>query len=134
MPITIRMVPAMREGVTCSPKMRTLRMAVTRGYVAAIGTISEVAPALKAAKYVIIPIRPASIPLILKITMVLKSTASVSLSFPVKTKNKKSTTITAMLLMVTAVNGWTLVNPIFSMIGVVPQRMAVNSKSRRIFI
>ena len=84
MPITIRMVPMMRKGVICSPKMRTLRMAVTRGYVAAIGTISEVAPALKAAKYVIIPIRPASIPLILKITMVLKSTVSVSLILPVK--------------------------------------------------
>ncbi len=134
MPKTIRIVPAIRSGVICSPKMRTLRMAVTRGYVAAMGTISDVAPAFKAAKYVIIPMSPASMPLMLKITTVFKSTVKVSLIFPVKSKNKKSATITAILLMVIPVKGWTLANPIFSMIGVLPQRIAVRSNNRRILI
>ena len=109
-------------------------MAVTRGYVAAMGTISDVAPARRAAKYVIIPMRPASMPLMLKMTIVLKSTVSVSLSLPVKNRYKIRVITTARLLTVTPVSGCAFVNPIFSRTGVVPQSTAVKRSSMRIFI
>ena len=127
-------VPKMRSGVTPSFNIRILNIAVIMGYVAAIGTTLEVAPILRAPKYVHIPRNPAKSPLTAKMAHGLAPAVKTSLNLPVAARNIRRIALTTKVRMLTAVKGSVLPSPTFSRIGEMPHSKAVKANNKVVVI